>query len=220
MLRNKIFVGIILFHFLLIFLFIPGLLFNIDSSKDCENGSGYTLFDFEHRTLPITYSFNSSVPQMIKDQTVIALEIWDNLISINLFERNNTDFTLFFEHRKISPEDRLFYDLDNPIGYADIYRNRSNNGDFDYFYNATIVFNLDYQFEDLEFSCNIWDSILSNKTVDILSIALHEIGHVLGLDHTLMYSLTMSPSYQGTFQKTLAQGDINGFNELFGGYEI
>lgn len=53
--------------------------------------------------------------------------------------------------------------------------------------------------------------------VDVQSVALHEFGHALGLNHTPTSGAVMVASYQnGTDKRTPAQDDINGIIAIYG----
>ncbi len=55
----------------------------------------------------------------------------------------------------------------------------------------------------------------SGSTVDTQSIATHEEGHFLGLDHTGVGSAIMYASYSGGQKRTLASDDINGVCAIY-----
>jgi hypothetical protein len=55
----------------------------------------------------------------------------------------------------------------------------------------------------------------TNSDVDLETVAAHEIGHTLGLDHSDDPNALMYPSYEGPF-RTLGSDDIAGIQELYG----
>jgi len=56
----------------------------------------------------------------------------------------------------------------------------------------------------------------SGRQVDLQSVATHEFGHSLGLDHSNQSSATMYASYDnGTGQRSLSQDDTNGVCALY-----
>lgn len=53
------------------------------------------------------------------------------------------------------------------------------------------------------------------NTVDLLSVAIHEMGNVLGLDHTNIQAAVIFPTHPFSVQKhTLDQDDIRGIRAL------
>ncbi|MEP7141750.1 MAG: matrixin family metalloprotease [Ferruginibacter sp.] len=65
-------------------------------------------------------------------------------------------------------------------------------------------------FDDAE----TWSLTGTGSTFDVETVALHEIGHLLGLDHSAVAGSVMFPSYGGV-RRALTQDDINGARLLY-----
>lgn len=70
----------------------------------------------------------------------------------------------------------------------------------------------DIQFNNVGFT---WSTDGGRGTVDTQSIATHEQGHFLGLDHTGVQSAIMFASYAGGLKRTLGADDTNGVCALY-----
>ncbi len=68
----------------------------------------------------------------------------------------------------------------------------------------------DLHFDDAE----TWSLTGAGGTFDIETVALHEIGHLLGLDHSAVAGSVMFPSYGGV-RRSLTQDDIDGVRRLY-----
>ena len=72
----------------------------------------------------------------------------------------------------------------------------------------------DIHFDDdenwIENSTNLLDG------VDFYSVALHELGHSLGLAHSPVYASIMFPYYKGPIQNTLDYDDILAMYNMYG----
>jgi predicted Zn-dependent protease len=55
----------------------------------------------------------------------------------------------------------------------------------------------------------------NGTTYDLQTVALHELGHALGLSHSFMSSSAMWPAYNGVKRK-LSSDDINGIQAIYG----
>ncbi|KAK7381357.1 hypothetical protein VNO78_33993 [Psophocarpus tetragonolobus] len=58
-----------------------------------------------------------------------------------------------------------------------------------------------------------WQSRRNN--IDLQTVALHEIGHALGLGHSRVPASIMYPSYEG-IKRSLSQDDVDGIRALYG----
>lgn len=56
---------------------------------------------------------------------------------------------------------------------------------------------------------------INGSSYDLYTVALHEIGHALGLDHSTTYAAVMYPSYHGTL-KGLTSDDTAGIQAVYG----
>ena len=54
----------------------------------------------------------------------------------------------------------------------------------------------------------------NSSTIDLITVAAHELGHALGLDHSSDRGALMFPTYSGP-QRFLGQDDINGIRALY-----
>ena len=60
----------------------------------------------------------------------------------------------------------------------------------------------------------------ARNTKDLHQVALHEIGHALGLGHSSVYSSIMYPYYKAGQELNLHQDDIEGIQSLYGKKEV
>lgn len=70
---------------------------------------------------------------------------------------------------------------------------------------------------DMEFNTNYqWSTAPTAPQIDIESVALHEAGHALGLDHSSDPAAIMYPTYQpGAIARTLSVDDLAGLRALY-----
>ena len=66
-----------------------------------------------------------------------------------------------------------------------------------------------------DISLNDQGNYNTGTTYDIQTVAMHEIGHALGLDHTTVAGTVMWPYYNGT-HTTLSSDDIGGIQAIYG----
>ncbi len=76
---------------------------------------------------------------------------------------------------------------------------------------------------DMEWNQNYnWSTGGQSNMMDVESVATHEAGHSLGLDHTNIYEATMYPSTGAgeVFRRTLEPDDVNGALALYRGADV
>lgn len=77
------------------------------------------------------------------------------------------------------------------------------------------IIEADIEFNEVDYNWST-DGNTSDGSVDLQSIATHEIGHLIGLDHTTDPSAVMFPTYSGgTSQRYLSEDDIRGVCFLY-----
>ncbi|CAI9772021.1 unnamed protein product [Fraxinus pennsylvanica] len=128
---------------------------------------------------------------------------------------NTSQFT-FFPSRRKWPETLLFYRFQN-LQIAFVYGEHGDGYPFDgpggVLSHAFQPTNGRMHFDASE------DWIVGSlpRTIDIVSVALHEIGHLLGLGHTNIPDAIMYPNIRyAMVKRTLHQDDIDGIRTLYG----
>ncbi|XP_022843021.1 metalloendoproteinase 2-MMP-like [Olea europaea var. sylvestris] len=166
------------------------------------NASQFTLFPSRRKwpeTL-LTYRFLSGFPQSFMEPIRYAFEIWSN----------KTSFFFF----------KLRDDLDEEYSDLQIAFVNGEHGDGYPFDGPGGVLSHAFQPTDgrMHFDASE-DWIVGSlpRTIDIVSVALHEIGHLLGLGHTNIPDAIMYPNIRyAMVKRTLHQDDIDGIRTLYG----
>lgn len=180
-------------------------------ADSCNDATGFSLYGWKWGSFPITYQFVNVSNDLILSNTVKAFNIWDDLTPVSLFEE-----VFSLPHIVIETVDTMLFTYIARVNYTvfvdtddtSLIKTVQDGG-------GTLTYNEFYNFEELSFSCDIVSVlVVRGSVVDILSVALHEIGHILGLDHYNNIRLTMH-GYMGSYGQTLADGDIEGFYMLY-----
>jgi len=180
--------------------------------------------------LPIPYFISQDIPQSNSNQIQKAIEVWEFAVGKKLFEFKGVDT------KKVSdfPDNNLYSPLKNPINSqyffpqwilktlkskdvlaTTIWYNDSKNKDI--ITRASTLYNTEYYIlgdSSKEFGQG------SREIVDLMSLALHEFGHFLGLNHITndIYSV-MNPLLtigEGAHTRCLSRGDIMRIRSIYG----
>lgn len=73
----------------------------------------------------------------------------------------------------------------------------------------------DIHFDDAEAWTLADRPVPSGQPIDLVTVAAHEIGHALGLDHSNVTCALMNPFYTGS-HRYLSQDDIDGIQSIYG----
>ncbi|MCH8905967.1 MAG: matrixin family metalloprotease, partial [Candidatus Heimdallarchaeota archaeon] len=172
----------------------------------CETAKSYSFIGAKWQNFPITYSILDNMPANFVNDVKSAIGAWEEIHSINIF--------LEVEIAK-QPELVIQYHIPEHEGaVAETYFGPDFQLSDLYITTAEVTLNSHLSFENIEFSCEIV-SIDYRGPFDLQAVIVHELGHVLGLDHTVDDFATMFRFYNGSFQKTLSQGEIDGFYDLY-----
>lgn len=176
--------------------------------KDCERSKSYTFLGPKWQSFPIEYYIDATIPSSFREVIKDSFDVWDDLTPVIIFEQvlDPQTWDLFIDYAPL-------IQFEGAIGVTKL------DGNDEFFSdglikNATLILNSQREFSNIEFSCEMVP-LQHRGPFDIESITVHEIGHVLGLDHTVDEFATMYPYYIGSFQKTLSQGEIDGFFHLY-----
>ncbi len=155
-----------------------------------------------NRPNPVKYRINATgAPKGFQSEVINAFNTWNKVIS--------ADIAFVFDGLTNSGYIRdsintISWSVLNPFREQDTLAqtNRTSVG--------RMLIEADIQFDGSE---NYSTTGFSNS-VDIQSVALHEIGHFLGLNHSLTKPSVMLPYYSGV-QRNLYQDDIDGIKFIY-----
>ncbi|TKY69784.1 Metalloendoproteinase 2-MMP [Spatholobus suberectus] len=182
---------------------------NMTDSPKFHTVAHYSYFPGQPRwpegTQELTYAFNpdNNLDDVYKSVFAKAFARWSEVTTISFSEAasyEDADLTIGFysgDHGDGEPFDGVLGTLAHSFS--------PTNGRF----------HLD-QAEDWVASGDVTKAALSNA-VDLESVAVHEIGHLLGLGHTSVEEAIMYPTISAKTRKVeLADDDIQGIQKLYG----
>ncbi len=172
----------------------------------CEQGKLYALTGFRWQSFPIEYYIDSSVPDEFVEDVILSINAWENITEVNLFKKVQTtsaDLVI-----KFGTTEAVYV-----LGVTSIWIDELNL-DSDIIERSEIIMSNIADFQDLEITCELLP-IDHPGPYDFQAVMVHELGHVLGLDHTEDEFATMHTYYIGSFSRTLSPGDVNGIYEIY-----
>jgi len=184
-------------------------------AKPPKQPTCYSLMGVKWKTLPVDYAINPGNSQGLSESFILsafstAAETWDDATSAELFsDIYAVDYTAAYGvyDYKNSIEFGPYSDP-NVIAVTSVWYTRKGKQivEFDQLYNTHFM----------------WGDATINPTVmDLQNIAVHELGHAVGMDDIYSDSCSMVTmygySYEGDIEKrTLEQPDITGLHEMYG----
>ena len=153
--------------------------------------------------------------------TATSLETWDSEVSSNIFGERNVDGVVDGAD-ELSPDGKNeveFADLgpSNTIAYTIVWGTFTGSPASRELVEWDMVFNADYNFGDAGDTDE--NNLGDTSMMDYQNIAIHELGHALGLGHPgdtcTEETMFRFASYGETKKRTLGTGDIVGVNALY-----
>ncbi len=163
----------------------------------------------------ITFSFANGTPDIADDLEHAAVrwafEVWGSEVNINFVEignPDNADIVVLWgagNHGIADPLDPDFDGINGVLAHAAFPPPLALN-------DPTLAGDVHFD-EDENWTLAFQNT--NNQPIDMLTVALHEIGHALGLRHSPVPGAIMQPFYGGS-QRFLGTDDIAGINAIYG----
>ncbi len=172
--------------------------------ENCGDGTGYNTIrgGVKWAAFPVKYrildggDFGASIRA--------SFQVWDDQDHpvTDFFDEVSSDEDVSFTFDSIDGEGSV-------LGRTTVWFTLGRNKEIT---RAEIVLDSGEDWDDLPLDC-----ATGVPPFDVGAVAVHEIGHAVGLDHNSnSVYLTMYPYYIGAKGRTLATGDIGGFGALYG----
>jgi Matrixin len=184
--------------------------------------------------LPIRFKTSSEIPQQVVNELKKAMEIWEKATGLKLFSydgvetKKGSSFKQLYEPLTDKVNSHYFdFDWGNATGKSKtvlattIWENDPQDNQ------SILKGDIRYNAESYIFGDAIKESSDARRTiVDMQSLALHEVGHLLGLTHVTVkedrYSV-MNPSLfigEGMMTRRVSGGDIERIRTIYGGGDV
>lgn len=178
-----------------------------DGCPECE-GDEYVTATKKWSKSAISFAFRGTVSAERKNTIEQALRLWESVIPLNFSltgDPANADIVISFERGDHG--DGIVFD-----GAADPDGNLLAHGFFPPPTRGELAGDLHFDFDE-QWTNELRDN--NDQPIDLFTVALHELGHCLGLRHSTVPESIMYPEYKSS-KRELDQDDIDGIQSVYG----
>lgn len=152
--------------------------------------------------IPVSYHINENAAGMVGEGAAIqrAISTWSNA---------GSEFGLAYGGPSIKTG--FFLDGENTASFAPLVGGSLAMNS--YWMRGTEIIESDIVFNSVDYQ---WANYGTSRVIDVETVAVHELGHTVGLDDQYKDSPEVMAAYSGTERRMLTQAEINGAIYLYG----
>ncbi|KAM6155199.1 stromelysin-3-like [Rhynchocyon petersi] len=158
------------------------------------SGGHWEKTDLTYRILRFPWQL---VPQQVRQTMAEALQVWSKVTPLTFTEVQEGRADIMIDFTRYWHGDNLPFDGPGGILAHAFFPKTHREGDVHFDYDET------------------W-TVGDDQGTDLLQVAAHEFGHVLGLQHTTAVKALMSPFYTFRYPLSLSPDDRRGIQHLYG----
>ncbi|XP_006903085.1 PREDICTED: stromelysin-3 [Elephantulus edwardii] len=158
------------------------------------SGGRWEKTDLTYRILRFPWQL---VPERVRQTVAEALQVWSEVTPLTFTEVHEGRADIMIDFTRYWHGDNLPFDGPGGILAHAFFPKTHREGDVHFDYDET------------------W-TVGDDQGTDLLQVAAHEFGHVLGLQHTTAAKALMSPFYTFRYPLSLSPDDRRGIQHLYG----